>query len=52
MEQLEAFLPAAEIDLPTDVLDEIDAIVAPGVTVTPADNSYGDFELSTGQLRR
>ena len=24
----------------------------PGVTVNPADNSYGDFELSTGQLRR
>jgi aryl-alcohol dehydrogenase-like predicted oxidoreductase len=52
MEQLEAFLPAADVTLSTDVLDRIDEIVAPGVTVNPADNSYGDHELQTGQRRR
>ncbi|BBA95762.1 putative aldo/keto reductase [Actinacidiphila reveromycinica] len=52
MEQLDAFLPAAEVALPADVLDRIDAIVAPGVTVNPADNSYGDFELRPEQRRR
>ncbi|MFF7074908.1 hypothetical protein [Streptomyces pseudovenezuelae] len=45
MEQLEAFLPAADISLPSDLLD---AIVAPGVTVN---NSYGDFELRADQRR-
>ncbi|MEU1710870.1 aldo/keto reductase [Streptomyces sp. NPDC005706] len=52
MEQLEAFLPAADVTLPADVLDRIDEIVAPGVTVNPADNSYGDFELRADQRRR
>lgn len=52
MEQLEAFLPAADITLSTDVLDRIDEIVAPGVTVNPVDNSYGDHELTPDQRRR
>jgi aryl-alcohol dehydrogenase-like predicted oxidoreductase len=52
MEQLEAFLPAAEVTLGADVLDRIDEIVAPGVTVNPADNSYGDHELRPEQRRR
>ncbi|AZS84626.1 aldo/keto reductase [Streptomyces griseoviridis] len=52
MDQLEAFLPAADVTLPTDVLDAIDEIVAPGVTVNPVDNSYGDFELRGDQRRR
>jgi aryl-alcohol dehydrogenase-like predicted oxidoreductase len=52
MEQLEAFLPAADVTLSTDVLDRIDDIVRPGVTVNPADNSYGDHELQPGQRRR
>jgi aryl-alcohol dehydrogenase-like predicted oxidoreductase len=52
MEQLEAFLPAADITLTTDVLDRVDEIVAPGVTVNPVDNSYGDHELQAGQRRR
>ncbi|MFJ5779769.1 hypothetical protein [Streptomyces sp. NPDC093094] len=30
----------------------LDAIVAPGVTVNPVDNSYGDFELRADQRRR
>jgi aryl-alcohol dehydrogenase-like predicted oxidoreductase len=52
MEQLEAFLPAADITLSADVLDCIDQIAAPGVTVNPADNSYGDHELRPDQRRR
>ncbi|MEU7560246.1 aldo/keto reductase [Streptomyces eurythermus] len=52
MEQLEAFLPAADITLSPDILDAIDEIVTPGVTVNPVDNSYGDFELRADQRRR
>ncbi|MFE3518273.1 aldo/keto reductase [Streptomyces sp. NPDC059166] len=52
MEQLEAFLPAADVTLSADVLDAVDEIVAPGVTVNPVDNSYGDFELRADQRRR
>jgi aryl-alcohol dehydrogenase-like predicted oxidoreductase len=52
MEQLEAFLPAADITLSADVLDRIDQIVGPGVTVNPVDNSYGDHELKPEQRRR
>ena len=52
MEQLEAFLPAADVVLTPDVLDRIDEIVAPGVTVNPADNSYGDHELKPERRRR
>jgi len=37
--------------LPGDVLDRIDQLVAPGVTVNPDDNSYGAREL-TAQARR
>jgi aryl-alcohol dehydrogenase-like predicted oxidoreductase len=51
MEQLESYLPAAEIKLSSDVLDRIDQLVAPGVTVNPDDNSYGAHEL-TAQARR
>jgi aryl-alcohol dehydrogenase-like predicted oxidoreductase len=49
MEQLESYLPAGLI-LSTDVLDRIDKIVAPGVTLNPEDNSYGAHEL-TAQAR-
>ena len=52
MEQLESQLPAAEITLGTDVLDRIDAIVAPGVTLNPEDNSYGANELTAAARRR
>jgi aryl-alcohol dehydrogenase-like predicted oxidoreductase len=51
MEQLESYLPAGDIKLSSDVLDSIDKIVAPGVTVNPDDNSYGAHEL-TAQARR
>src|SRR3954449_1583097 len=52
MEQLESYLPAAGIELSTDVLDRIDQIVAPGVTVNPDDNSYGAHELTAAARRR
>ena len=52
MEQLEAFLPVADVTLSADVLDRVDDIVSPGVTVNPADNSYGDHELEQEQRRR
>ena len=40
MEQLESYLPAADITLSPNVLDRIDELVAPGVTLNPDDNSY------------
>ena len=52
MEQLETYLPAADITLSTDVLDRIDQLVAPGVTVNPDDNSYGAHELTPHARRR
>lgn len=52
MEQLESYLPAAEITLTTDVLDRIDEIVAPGVTLNPDDHSYGAAELTPAARRR
>jgi aryl-alcohol dehydrogenase-like predicted oxidoreductase len=52
MEQLESYLPAAELTLSTDVLDRIDEIVAPGVTLNPDDNSYGAHELGPAARRR
>jgi aryl-alcohol dehydrogenase-like predicted oxidoreductase len=52
MEQLESYLPAAELNLPADVLDRIDEIVAPGVTLNPDDNSYGAHELAPAARRR
>lgn len=52
MEQLESYLPAAEVTLSTDVLDRIDELVAPGVTINPDDNSYGAHELLAAARRR
>jgi aryl-alcohol dehydrogenase-like predicted oxidoreductase len=52
MEQLRSYLPAADIRLSTEVLDRIDEIVAPGVTVNPDDNSYGAAELTPAARRR
>jgi aryl-alcohol dehydrogenase-like predicted oxidoreductase len=52
MEQLESYLPAAELTLSADVLDRIDQIVAPGVTMNPDDNSYGAHELTAAARRR
>jgi aryl-alcohol dehydrogenase-like predicted oxidoreductase len=52
MEQLESQLPAAEVTLTADILDRIDQLVAPGVTINPDDNSYGEAELIPVALRR
>jgi hypothetical protein len=38
--------------LASDVLDRIDQLVAPGVTVNPDDNSYGTNELTALARRR
>ncbi|MFJ3404477.1 aldo/keto reductase [Promicromonospora sp. NPDC090134] len=52
MEQLESYLPATDVTLTPDVLDRIDELVAPGVTMNPDDNSYGAHELTPAELRR
>jgi aryl-alcohol dehydrogenase-like predicted oxidoreductase len=52
MEQLESQLPAADVRLGTDLLDRIDQLVAPGVTINPEDNSYGSAELVASARRR
>jgi aryl-alcohol dehydrogenase-like predicted oxidoreductase len=41
MEHLDAYLAADGIELSTDLLDRIDEIVPPGVTVNVADNMWG-----------
>jgi aryl-alcohol dehydrogenase-like predicted oxidoreductase len=52
MEQLESQLPAANVTLTSEVLDRIDELVPPGVTVNSHDNSYGATSLVTAALRR
>jgi len=52
MEQLESQLSAADVTLSAEILDRIDAVVAPGVTLNPDDNSYGATELSAVARRR
>jgi aryl-alcohol dehydrogenase-like predicted oxidoreductase len=52
MEQLESYLPATEVVLSADVLDRIDELIAPGVTLNPDDNSYGAAELTSAARRR
>jgi aryl-alcohol dehydrogenase-like predicted oxidoreductase len=52
LEQLQGQLRAAEIRLPVEVLDEIDRIVPPGVTLNPADNGYDPPWLEPQHRRR
>lgn len=52
MAQLESYLPAGDVRLPAEVLDRIDELVAPGVTLNPDDNSYGTHELAVTVRRR
>lgn len=52
MEQLESQLPAADVTLSPEVLDRIDELVAPAVTINPEDNSYGTAELAPSARRR
>ncbi|MEV6159891.1 aldo/keto reductase [Nonomuraea sp. NPDC052129] len=52
MEHLESQLPAADVKLPDDVLDRIDEIVLPGVTINPADNGWASPALQPAARRR
>jgi aryl-alcohol dehydrogenase-like predicted oxidoreductase len=52
MEQLDSLLPAADIVLSDEILDRIDAIVPPGLTINPADRGYTPPSLTDPKLRR
>jgi aryl-alcohol dehydrogenase-like predicted oxidoreductase len=52
VEQLDSQLPAADVALDAAALDRIDEIVRPGVTLNPADTSYGEQVLTPGLRRR
>ncbi|KQQ94255.1 aldo/keto reductase [Leifsonia sp. Leaf325] len=52
MEQLDSQLPAVDVRLTDEILDRIDRLVPPGVTVNPDDNSYGGATLEPSALRR
>jgi aryl-alcohol dehydrogenase-like predicted oxidoreductase len=52
MEQLESQLSGADVVLTSDILDRIDELVAPGVTLNPDDNSYGAVTLRPESRRR
>jgi aryl-alcohol dehydrogenase-like predicted oxidoreductase len=52
MEHLESQLAAADVVLSDDVLDRIDAIVPPGVTLNPADNGWVSPSLQPSARRR
>jgi aryl-alcohol dehydrogenase-like predicted oxidoreductase len=51
-EHLESQLPALDRTLPSDVLDRIDEIVAPGVNVNPAERGWDPPWLTDSSLRR
>ena len=38
-DQMDSLLDAADVILPTDVLEAVDAVVSPGVTINPADDA-------------
>lgn len=52
MEQLDSQVSAAGVVLTSEILDRIDELVAPGVTVNPDDNSYGAETLKASNRRR
>src|SRR3954452_15535227 len=52
MDHLESQLAAADVVLTDDVLDRIDQIVAPGVTLNPADNGWVSPSLQPTARRR
>ena len=52
MEQLDSQLTAADVTLSAEILDRIDELVAPGVTMNPDDNSDGAAELMPSARRR
>jgi aryl-alcohol dehydrogenase-like predicted oxidoreductase len=52
MEQLESSLAGAGTTLDSDLLDRIDAIVAPGTELNPLDNYYTNPDLADPHRRR
>jgi aryl-alcohol dehydrogenase-like predicted oxidoreductase len=52
MEQLESQLAAADVVLDEAILDRIDEIVPPGITINPADNSFVNPALEPAARRR
>ena len=52
MEQLESQLPAAEVTLTGEMLDQIDELVPPGVTLNQADGGWQNPELAPEARRR
>ena len=52
MEHLQSQLAAADLALPDDVLDRIDEIDPPGVTINPADNRWTQPALEAASRRR
>jgi aryl-alcohol dehydrogenase-like predicted oxidoreductase len=52
MEHLESQLPAAEVQLDSDLLDKIDEIVPPGTNINPADAGWQPSVLSRPNMRR
>ncbi len=52
MEQLQSQLAAADVVLTDDVLDRIDEIVLPGITINPADSSFQNPALDREARRR
>jgi aryl-alcohol dehydrogenase-like predicted oxidoreductase len=52
MGHLESQLTATEVQLTDDVLDAIDTIVAPGVTLNPADDGWAPPALAPAARRR
>jgi aryl-alcohol dehydrogenase-like predicted oxidoreductase len=52
LEQLESQVGAADVTLSADVLDRIDAIVAPGETVNPVDRGWSNPALEPSARRR
>ena len=52
MEHLESQLTATDVHLTHDVLDRIDQIVAPGLTLNPADNGWVSPVLDPTARRR
>jgi aryl-alcohol dehydrogenase-like predicted oxidoreductase len=52
MEHLESQLGAADVELTPDVLDRIDEIVPPGVTLNPTDAGWDNPSLKPDARRR
>ena len=52
MDQLDSQLGAADVQLPTDVLDAVDEIVPPGTTLNPPDDGWDPPSITDPSRRR